>query len=316
MIGLRCWFTGAVAMTATELSRRPSVELASDHPGFSDPAYRARRGAICGRRRGPPARRPDPGRGLRAGGGRALDAGVRRAGGQARALRGAGLPGGHRPARACPATGCRSCGRSAPDCSGLTGFTVTPVPGLVPTRVFYGSLADRTFCSTQYIRHHSVPFYTPEPDVVHELVGHCNMLADPDFAELYQLAGQASRRAESDAALDFFSRVFWFTFEFGVAWEQRELRTYGAGILSSFGELDAFRSAEIRPFDLGPWGPRATTSPGTSRCCSPAGRSPTWWTSSAASCAPTTTTPTSASCAPPPADARPALSPVHRGDPP
>jgi phenylalanine-4-hydroxylase len=131
-----------------------------------------------------------------------------------------------------------------------TRFHVRPVPGLVPTRTFYGSLADRTFCSTQYVRHHSVPFYTPEPDVVHEIVGHCNMLASPAFADLYQLAGEASRRAESDAAHEFFSRVFWFSFEFGVTWEDGELRTYGAGLLSSFGELEAFRSAEVRPFDL------------------------------------------------------------------
>jgi phenylalanine-4-hydroxylase len=131
-----------------------------------------------------------------------------------------------------------------------TSFHVRPVPGLVPTRVFYGSLADRTFCSTQYVRHHSVPFYTPEPDVVHEIVGHCNMLANRELADLYELAGHASLRAESDEALEFFSRVFWFSFEFGVTWEDGELRTYGAGLLSSFGELDAFRSAEIRPFDL------------------------------------------------------------------
>jgi phenylalanine-4-hydroxylase len=132
----------------------------------------------------------------------------------------------------------------------LSGFRMRPVPGLVPTRQFYGSLADRTFCSTQYVRHHSVPLYTPEPDVVHELVGHANMLASPTFADLYQLAGEASRRAETEAALEFFSRVFWFSFEFGVAWEGGELRTYGAGLLSSFGELDAFRRAEVREFDI------------------------------------------------------------------
>ena len=57
-----------------------------------------------------------------------------------------------------------------------------PVPGLVPTMVFYGALARRTFLSTQYIRHHSVPFYTPEPDVVHEVIGHANMLGSPVFA--------------------------------------------------------------------------------------------------------------------------------------
>ena len=134
--------------------------------------------------------------------------------------------------------------------SALTGFHIRPVPGLVPSRTFYGALATRTFLSTQYIRHHSVPFYTPEPDIIHEIVGHANMLASPVFADLYEAAGAASLRAASDDALAFFSRVFWFTLEFGVVWEDGELRTYGAGLLSSYGEIDAFRDAEIRSWDL------------------------------------------------------------------
>jgi phenylalanine-4-hydroxylase len=132
----------------------------------------------------------------------------------------------------------------------LTGFRIEPVPGLVPTRVFYGALAERRFLSTQYIRHHSVPFYTPEPDIVHEIIGHANMLTSPVLADLYEAAGKASLRAISDEALDFFSRVFWFTLEFGVVWEDGELRAYGAGLLSSFGEIEVFRDAEIRPWDL------------------------------------------------------------------
>lgn len=132
----------------------------------------------------------------------------------------------------------------------LTGWTITPVPGLVPTRTFYEALAERRFCSTQYIRHHSVPFYTPEPDVVHELVGHANALAEPRFAGLYELAGQAARRCETDEALEAFSRVFWFSLEFGVCREDGALRTYGAGLLSSYGEIQAFRDAEVRPLDV------------------------------------------------------------------
>jgi phenylalanine-4-hydroxylase len=131
----------------------------------------------------------------------------------------------------------------------LTGWRVEPVPGLVPTRQFYGSLARRRFCSTQYVRHHSVPFYTPEPDIIHEIIGHANALAAPVFAELYELAGQASLRAATPDALERFSKVFWFTIEFGVVRDGGELRAYGAGILSSFGELDSFRQAEIREWD-------------------------------------------------------------------
>lgn len=140
----------------------------------------------------------------------------------------------------------------------LTGFHIHPVPGLVPTRVFYGDLADRVFNSTQYIRHHSVPFYTPEPDIVHEIIGHAQMLASPVFADLYEAAGAAARRAESDGALEFFSRVFWFTLEFGVVHEDTEhgseLKTYGAGLLSSYGEIAEFRDAEVHPWDVAAMG--------------------------------------------------------------
>ena len=136
----------------------------------------------------------------------------------------------------------------------LSGFRIRPVSGLVPTRQFYGALADRVFHSTQYIRHHSVPFYTPEPDVVHEIIGHANMLAGVELAELYQAAGRASLRSESEESHEFFSKVFWFTLEFGVVFESGELQAYGAGLLSSYGEIQEFRKAEIRPFDIAQMG--------------------------------------------------------------
>jgi phenylalanine-4-hydroxylase len=132
----------------------------------------------------------------------------------------------------------------------ISGFRYEPVAGLAPLRTFYGSFERDVFLSTQYIRHHSSPLYTPEPDIVHEVIGHANQLADAETARLYRLVGEVVHRVETDAALRLLSRVFWFTFEFGVVEENRELKAYGAGILSSFGELDAFRGAEIRPLDF------------------------------------------------------------------
>ena len=76
----------------------------------------------------------------------------------------------------------------------LTGWRFHAAPGLAPIREFYGALAERRFLSTQYVRHPSVPLYTPEPDVIHELVGHANGLAEPRFADLYAVAGAAGRR--------------------------------------------------------------------------------------------------------------------------
>jgi phenylalanine-4-hydroxylase len=132
----------------------------------------------------------------------------------------------------------------------LTGFHYVPAAGIVPVKEFYGCLADREFHSTQYIRHPSAPLYTPEPDLIHEVIGHGNLLADPEFAELNRLAGEAARRAHTDEGVQYVADVFWFTIEFGVVYEHDELRAYGAGILSSYGEIEEFRQMEIRPLDF------------------------------------------------------------------
>ncbi len=132
----------------------------------------------------------------------------------------------------------------------LTGFSYVPAPGIVPLEEFYGSLEDGVFHSTQYLRHHAAPLYTPEPDILHEVMGHGNLLADPQVAELNRLAGAAARRVTTPEALKAVADVFWFTVEFGVLWEEGELRAYGAGILSSYGEIEEFRSMEIRPLDF------------------------------------------------------------------
>jgi phenylalanine-4-hydroxylase len=132
----------------------------------------------------------------------------------------------------------------------ITGFYYVPAAGLVPLREFYGSLSERIFHSTQYVRHPAKPLYTPEPDIIHEVIGHGHLLATPTFSELHRLTGEATHRLRDEENLRFLSRVFWFSVEFGVVVEEGELRAYGAGILSSYGEIDEFRAMEHRPIDL------------------------------------------------------------------
>ena len=135
-----------------------------------------------------------------------------------------------------------------------SGFRYQPAAGLVPLREFYGSLADRVFWSTQYLRHPSQPLYTPEPDVVHEVIGHATTLASPRLAALYTVAGEAARRVESPDALEFVSKVFWFSLEFGVLRESGDPKAYGAGLLSSYGEIEEFVTADLRPLDIAAMG--------------------------------------------------------------
>ncbi len=136
----------------------------------------------------------------------------------------------------------------------LGGWRYLPAAGLVELRTFYGALAERRFHSTQYVRHPAVPLYTPEPDIVHEVIGHGHLLATPTFGELHRRAGAAALRLRDAESLRFLSRVFWFSLEFGVVVEDGELRAYGAGILSSYGEIEQFRAMELRPLSVSEMG--------------------------------------------------------------
>ena len=133
----------------------------------------------------------------------------------------------------------------------LTGFRLAPIEGLVETRAFLSWLSYRVMLSTQYIRHHSRPDYTPEPDIVHESIGHIPMFTNQNFADYSQFVGHGARIA-NDRQLEELGRLYWFTVEFGLVEHEGDIKAYGAGLLSSYGELEHAFGDEVerRPFDL------------------------------------------------------------------
>ena len=134
-----------------------------------------------------------------------------------------------------------------------TGWEIVPVPGLVPDRIFFDHLSRRRFPAGNFIRSADRLDYLEEPDVFHDVFGHVPMLADPAFAELMQVLGRLGLEAHRWGLGDRLARLYWYTIEFGLAREDGELKIYGAGIASSFGESVYALESDVpeRPrFDL------------------------------------------------------------------
>ena len=239
----------AAAPEGAALPARSVVRLDPDHPGFRDAAYRARRNHIArlalGHRSGGPLPEVEYTPEEHA---------------VWRTIREALEPAHARHACAeylasferldLPRERIPQLGEVSDRIEVLSGFRLEPVAGLVEPRVFLEALAGGVFLCTQYIRHHSTPLYTPEPDVVHEIIGHGATLASPRLAELNRLFGRAVARTREAEALERLSRVYWHTIEFGVLREGGSVKAYGTGLLSSAGEMEAMRRAELRPLDL------------------------------------------------------------------
>ncbi|WP_439570836.1 phenylalanine 4-monooxygenase [Sphingomonas sp.] len=117
-----------------------------------------------------------------------------------------------------------------------TGWQVIAVPGLVPDDVFFDHMANRRFVAGNFIRRADQLDYLQEPDVFHDVFGHVPLLADPVFADYMEAYGRGGQRALQHGALKQLSRLYWYTVEFGLIQEDDDLRIYGAGIVSSYGE--------------------------------------------------------------------------------
>ena len=122
--------------------------------------------------------------------------------------------------------------RLSAELGALTGWSVVPVPMLIPDHVFFWHLANRRFPAGNFIRPRERFDYIEEPDVFHDVFGHVPMLTDPVFADYMQEYGRAGWKAMRYNRLKALGALYWYTVEFGLIMEAEGLRAYGAGILS------------------------------------------------------------------------------------
>lgn len=126
---------------------------------------------------------------------------------------------------------------------------LVPAEGLIAPRAFFAYLAKRQMPCTIFLRHGSDPEYTPEPDIVHDVIGHLPPLMNAEYTDLMQLIGLGVAHA-NDEELVAWERVYWFAIEFGLIIENDALKVFGAGLLSSVGEMDYCYSNHVthKPF--------------------------------------------------------------------
>ncbi len=133
----------------------------------------------------------------------------------------------------------------------LNSFRLEPIHGLVQPREFLLKLSQNIMLCTQYIRHSSKPEFTPEPDIIHEVLGHVPMFTHPELNEFQCLIGKAAAIA-TEEELTSLNRLYWFTIEYGLILEQGEVKAFGAGLLGGIKDLtNAFNGkALIKPFSM------------------------------------------------------------------
>jgi len=131
-----------------------------------------------------------------------------------------------------------------------TGWKVARVPGLIHEQDFFGMLRRKVFPSTDYIREKKELDYTPAPDLFHDMFGHMPLLTDSNFASFYQMIGEAALNAKGETRKEL-ETLHWFTVEFGLIKKPEGMRIYGAGIISSKGEVTHALSDNVKviPFD-------------------------------------------------------------------
>lgn len=131
------------------------------------------------------------------------------------------------------------------------GFGLVPAEGLLDVRLFFEYLRLRRMPVTQFLRYDKAPNFTPEPDAVHDVTGHVPCLIDPTYQEVVQRIGEGVLGC-ADSDIPLWSRLYWFTIEFGLLEEKGGVRVLGAGLLSSLEEIEYCMSGAVnrRPFVL------------------------------------------------------------------
>ena len=132
-----------------------------------------------------------------------------------------------------------------------TGWTIEVIPNICPDDKFFSCAANKIFTSTCWLRTMAQLDYLEEPDMFHDVFGHMPLLTNEDYSNFFTAFGRlALNYIDNSFAIELLSRIYWFTIEFGLIRENGQLKIYGAGIMSSFGETKHAIANHSQKFDF------------------------------------------------------------------
>ena len=135
-----------------------------------------------------------------------------------------------------------------------TGWQIHIVEGFIPAVEFLSLLADKKFAASTWLRQPEQLDYLEEPDMFHDVFGHLPILCDENYAAFVHKVGLLGKKYSfSPECVDLIERFYWYSIEFGLVKEKGEIKIFGAGIISSFGETNRIfedKTVEIKEFNL------------------------------------------------------------------
>ncbi|MGB3180601.1 MAG: aminotransferase class I/II-fold pyridoxal phosphate-dependent enzyme [Cyclobacteriaceae bacterium] len=135
----------------------------------------------------------------------------------------------------------------------VSGWKLVPVTGLIPTKDFFYQLVNKEYPVTVFLRKPEELDFSEQPDIFHDIYGHIPLLTNEKFFRfLTKFSILALKYAEDPMAVEYLGRLYWYTFEMGVIWEDGELKPYGGAIVTSKTEIENLRSKDVAiyPFDI------------------------------------------------------------------
>jgi len=128
----------------------------------------------------------------------------------------------------------------------LSGWSLVPVTGLIPTRDFFYLVVNKKYPVTISVRKPHELDFSEQPDIFHDICGHVPLLTDEKFVKFLTAFSIISLKyTNNERAISLLGKLYWFTYEMGIINEEGKKKPYGGAIITSVDEINNMNNEDI-----------------------------------------------------------------------